>query len=50
MPKKHGRIKCSVCMETKSGMLSMAVHLTIAHKIKGIDLDMVMRKLRDTYG
>ena len=50
MPRKNGRIKCSVCSEVKSGMLSMAVHLTTAHKIKGIDLDMVMRKLRETYG
>ena len=50
MTLKKGKIKCPLCTEVKSGMMSISVHLTIKHKIEGIDLDMCIRGLRNKYG
>ena len=50
MTLKRGRIKCPICTEVRSGMMSIQVHLTVEHKIQDIDLQMSMRQLREKYG
>ncbi len=50
MPLKKGRIVCPICKVIRSGMMSMAVHLNMEHKLKEIDIDMTIRGLRHKYG